>query len=288
MLFNNMIKNITNLFSKSILLYKVSRLDISESGIDDEGDPYVKLKDGTIFYGSKLPFPRPRFVQLYPLLPKKIKQCLRVECLQVAMDIVVRYVEQGLMYGGPRKQSHYKVKLNDRVSEMGAFQGFFSLRLAQLIGPSGSVVAIEPVSENFRVLEKNIAANNFQNIKAVHVGVWHERDTLEFSKRPGDGQSSSIDIHYDSAETFSMEVDSLDNIYSSCECFPDDFMVIQLNGAEINALRGLTLCKPKHMSIAARYDIHDENSALVIESELINRGYDVKVVKDDFVFASLL
>ena len=104
------------------MIRKVNHLKILSSGIDDEGDPFVKLENGTIFFGDNLKSNLDRY--LYKLLSTKTKQNLQSESLQVAVDIVIRYVEGGLKYGGPKKQSRYNVRPGDSVSEMGGYQGF--------------------------------------------------------------------------------------------------------------------------------------------------------------------
>lgn len=275
------------LASKAALIKKIDSLEISKSGIDAEGDPYVTLKDGTTFFGSKLPNPAPRYIFFFHLLSQRTKRTLCKECLIVAMDIVIRYVEQGLKYGGPKKQSRYTVKLGDKVSEMGGYQGFCSIKLAQQVGSEGRVIAIEPMQDNFRLLEKNRKANDLPQLITINSGVWNKTEDLTFSRKIGDGQSSSIDMKYDSGQSFEIKADSLDNIYRSIGVYPDDFMIIQLNGAEPKALEGLTLFKPKNICVAARYDTDSDDAALSIKHLLEARGYTVEIEDSDFVYATL-
>lgn len=264
---------------------KINHLNIKESGIDADGDPFVILADDTCFYGS--PLQPSMHNNFYKTLHPKTKTVLRYECTQVALDIMIRYVEGGLKYGGPKKQRRYQPKPGDRVAEMGAYQGFCSLKLAQQVGSGGSVVAIEPMPDNFRLLKKNKEANRLEQLTVVNRGVWDSARNLVFHRRVGDGQSSSIELTFENVEEFSVTADTLDNIFSEVNVKAEDFMVIQLNGAEINALRGLTSFKPKNLSIAARYDTEGEDAALAIKRELVERGYKVEINKKDFVFAQL-
>jgi len=264
---------------------KVDNLPLASSGLDNEGDPFVILKDGTTFFGS--PVSRKRDKVLYRILSNKTRKILKPECVQVAIDVMIRYYEGGLMYGGPRKQSRYEVKKGDKVAEMGAYQGFCSVKLAQQVGPQGHVVAIEPMPDNYRLLSKNMKANNLTQAHTVNKGVWDESKTLIFNRVKGDGQSSSVEMSYEDGDRFEVQADTLDSIFSEVGVYPSDFLIIQLNGAEINGLRGLRLFKPKNLTIAARYDTEGEDAAMVIEKELINRGYEVQIDQEDFLFAKL-
>ena len=243
------------------------------------------LGDGTTFFGSHVNANLDK--HFYKLLSSKTKRTLKYESLQVAVDIVIRYVEGGLQYGGPKKQSRYTVKKGDYVSEMGGYQGFCSVKLAQQVGSQGQVVSIEPMPDNFRLLQKNMKINNLDQVICVNRGVWDSTKELKFNRKKGDGQSSSIEMNYNDAEIISVPADTLDNIFSQQNTTANDFMIIQLNGAEINGLRGLSNFKPNYLSIAARYDTEGVDAARAIKELLEGRGYSVEIDREDFVFATL-
>lgn len=264
------------------IIEKVNQLPISDSGVDG-GDPFVKLENGTILFGARSRI----YDSAYRFLDKGIKSKLSKDCIQVAADVVIRYVEGGLQYSGPKKQSRYTVQAGDRVSEMGGYQGFCSVKLAQQVGPEGSVVAIEPMADNFRLLERNKHANQLDQLTVVNRAVWDTPKMVQFQRRKGDGQSSSVEMGYKDGDTYDVPAETLDQIYRNAGVEPVDFMIIQLNGAEINGLRGLTDFAPRHLSIAARYDTEGEDAALAIKKLLIERNYEVEIDQEDFVFAKL-
>src|ERR1051326_5056422 len=55
------------------------------------------------------------------------------------------------------------------VLDIGANIGYFSLLAASLVGPSGSVLACEPLLANIKVLAANRIANGFNNIEVLAV-----------------------------------------------------------------------------------------------------------------------
>ncbi|MDR9486519.1 FkbM family methyltransferase [Salibacter sp.] len=262
---------------------KVSNLNFSSAGIDDEGFSYVEY-DGLRFHGEKS-FDKDK--KYYKLLPRYVRNRLPFECFRTAQDIVIRYVEGGLKYGGPRKHDFYKVKAGDTVAEMGAFQGFYALKMCKTVGENGKMIAIEPLKDNLKFLKKNITYNKFENrCTIVPKGVWKEQTTLTFKRKTTDHQSGSI-VMEKGNEDISLPVDTLENIMQETHTNACNMMVIQLNGVEINALKGLNSFYPNNLAIAARYDQPGVDAVDEITSLLVNRGYKVNVEEERFIFAAL-
>lgn len=279
-----MLKTISFVRNKLSLTSKINALDIEKSGIDQDGDPYVKLRDGFIFYG---PHPRgEKDRKFYALLSSETKSKLLFECYGVAQDIVIRFNEGGLKYRGPKKNSIYEVKEGDTVAEMGAYMGFYSMKMAKICGPKGRVIAIEPMPNNLRFLKKNFEANGLTNCTVVPLGVWNKKDTLKFFRNQGDNQSGSALMEGENKELLEIPVDCLDNILADADVSHCHQMVIQLNGVEIEALEGLTKVLPQNLAIAARYDREGVNTIQHITDVLTSRGYEVKVLEKRYVFAS--
>lgn len=63
------------------------------------------------------------------------------------------------------------IRFRDVVLDVGAHIGYHTLTMARLVGDAGKVVAFEPDPTNFALLEKNIAANKYSNVKAIKKGV---------------------------------------------------------------------------------------------------------------------
>ena len=270
--------------NRLILIRKINKLRVDNAGVDNEGTPFIKLVNGPVFFGL------PSVAQMrkyYKLLPGKLQKMIPFECFTLANDIVIRYFEGGLKYGGPAKELYYNTKNGDVVAEMGSFLGHYTIYLSEKVGKNGRVIAIEPMSENIKILKKNICANNLKNVTIVSKGVWHHKDELHFSQRDEDNQSGSIMLDYKGGKTYNIPVDCLDNILRENDVKHVDFMLIQLNGVETNALNGLQNYKPTHLAIAARYNKDREDAPTIIKNILENRNYEVFMVKNKFVFASL-
>lgn len=261
---------------------KISSLHIGLAGTE-EGTPFVELDHGLRFYGLKV---QGKDKKYYKLLKRSTRKILPLECYRVALDIVIRYHEGGLKLGGPEKERYYKVKEGDTVAEMGAYMGYYTLYLAEKTGSSGKVVAIEPMPDNLAFLEKNVAYNKLGNVVVVKKGVWNKNDIQTFYQTGHDTQSASLVLDGKEKNVYNIEVNTLDKILEDHQVKHVDLMLIQLNGIEPEALEGLTIIKPEHMAIAARYNSDGAKPVPRIRKTLNDRNYTVKVVKRDYVYAS--
>jgi len=273
------------IYQRLRLTFLVNELEIQDSGNDTDGDFFITLKNGKKFFGPKS---RTKDKKFYRLLSRKTKEKLIFEAFGIAIDIIIRYQEGSLKLGGPAKELYYKASIGDVVAEMGAYQGFYTMYLSENVGSEGKIIAIEPIEQNLRFLRKNISSNRIENVEIIPFGVWKENAKLQFERRENDMQSSSADLTYKNDSTsFEIEVKTLDTILKSSNVESIDFMLIQLNGAELNALLGLKNFKPKNFSIAARYNVSDSDMVKEIVTLLGERSYDVKVIEKNYIFAKL-
>jgi len=59
----------------------------------------------------------------------------------------------------------------DTFVDVGANVGHLPLLASQAVGPSGSVIAIEPHSRTFEFLRQNVDLNNFRNVRLINAAV---------------------------------------------------------------------------------------------------------------------
>lgn len=272
------------IYNKIRITKKINDLSIVKAGVDTDETPYVQLGNKLYFYGFKS---SDKDLKYYRLLLKKTKEILPFICFRVAQDIVIRYYEGGLKLGGPKKEEYYKVKPADVVAEMGAYQGFYTMYLAEKAGKYGTVIAIEPFEENLFFLRKNILSNELSNVIIVNRGVWKEKAELTFFRSGDDMQSGSIKLQNGNKNKIEIPVDSLDNILKENNISEVNFMIIQLNGAEKEAILGMTNYKPLNIAIAARYKSEGESVAGSLASILGDRNYMVRILKRNYIYAEL-
>ena len=123
------------------------------------------------------------------------------------------------------------------VLDIGANIGFFSLLAASIVGEKGSVFAFEPNPENTKMIEASRRLNGFDNITIVQAAVGKDIDLLVYNADHTNGTTSQLYEETD-ALLSSTTVPSLplDRIIDKDR--PIDFIKIDIEGAEYNAIRG--------------------------------------------------
>jgi FkbM family methyltransferase len=130
-----------------------------------------------------------------------------------------------------------RVKPGMTVAEIGANVGFFTLLFSGLAGPAGRVLAFEPDPENFRLLEKNAAANGRANISCRRAAVSAKAGTLKLylsGENRGDHRVYDCGDGRPCVQTPAVSLDG--------ELGPGgraDFIKMDIQGAEYKALLGM-------------------------------------------------
>ncbi len=79
----------------------------------------------------------------------------------------------------------------DYVVDIGANLGFFSMLAASIVGETGRVYAIEPNDANVKLLESARAANGFDNVLVMQIGLSDKIETLFLYSLEGDGATGN-------------------------------------------------------------------------------------------------
>jgi FkbM family methyltransferase len=82
------------------------------------------------------------------------------------------------------------VREGDTVIDGGANIGFFTIYLAQLVGPKGNVIAIEPGQNNIWKLEENVRLNKLKNVEIIRKPLWLDHSEVTLYMRQEGGRNS--------------------------------------------------------------------------------------------------
>lgn len=86
------------------------------------------------------------------------------------------------------------VKPGDTVLDLGANVGYFTLIAAALTGPTGKVVAYEPIPANLEALRRNVELNRLENVEIVAAAVSDREGTAEINVDSGDQNASLVSV----------------------------------------------------------------------------------------------
>jgi len=122
--------------------------------------------------------------------------------------------------------------------DVGANVGLFSVALAQAVGPTGRVVAIEPYPESIEHLIENLRRNAIDNVVVVPMAVGATTGTGRFipSLDP-----ALIQVEATAAEAGStVAIATLDDLWRDLGSPSVSVLKIDVEGSEVGVLRGAT------------------------------------------------
>lgn len=245
-------------------------LEFESVGIEN-GLTKLVLSNGRTFYG----FPsRVKHISLYFTFADIVPRGVKAETYAACLDAVVRYQRGG--------QYKYFPGPGGVVIEGGAYIGYKAVRMAEIVGPGGKVVAIEIGRRNFEVLRMNVQVNGLSEvIVPLHCGIWKERGTMEAHFEYANAYHlATPDEHDFCTATETVPTDTLDGIMDAQNLDVVDFLNLQLNGAEFEALEGLNkrFKDVKVLRVAAYYTRNGVRQVDPIVALLKERGCKILMV----------
>jgi FkbM family methyltransferase len=125
------------------------------------------------------------------------------------------------------------IKEGHVVFDVGAHVGFYTLLSSHLVGSKGRVVAFEPIPENLNYLRQHVEINSVKNVKIIEAAVSDRHGQDRLSRGP----SSSM-WHRDAQGELEVRAVSLDELVLSAELPPPNVIKMDIEGAEVLALKG--------------------------------------------------
>jgi FkbM family methyltransferase len=283
------------------LATEINKLQIKDSGVDQDGTPWVKLADDSIFFGLA---PSEDQLTLYNLLKNKIKHITK-DVFGVVFDIVTRYLLPRSLpgesvnnpskympirdplndYNFPQKKRNQIAKLfrpkeGDVYVDIGAFLGFGTMRIARLVGSTGRVIAFESDPKNLELFQRNMEANGFDNVTIVPKAVASQSGDGHFYRSEGTINSLNSwvlnNLGYEGLETIDVKVISVDDALETLAINTVDLVNITINGGEVDALQGMkkTLNRSENIRItlAGWYYLSDDKKVCDVAVPLLKRA----------------
>ncbi len=162
---------------------------------------------------------------------------------------------------------NYRLRKNDVVVDAGAYNGLFAVYAALKVGPNGRVIAFEPDPYSAFILSKNIRLNQLRNVTVIKKGLFSGKSRVKFDVQ---GVGSRLQIYNRNIPTINyIEVDSLDNILADLKVKKVNFIKMDIECAEIEALKG---CKKTikdnhniHLAIASYHLVNGKRTSYALE-----------------------
>lgn len=261
------------------------------AGITETNHPFVEY-DGIRFHRFPLEAPRhnSKLGVDKGLDDYGFADCLESSIVQILKDISFRH----LANRGVVPHMHCDIRPGDVVVEAGAYLGYYSMYFCKRVGPAGHVYGIELQPDCHAVLAKNFAVNFPGSATAINFGVLDREGVAEAFCHKNHANSFRSDVllkacHAPMEDFARVQVptNSLENIFRDFEVPEIKLLTVQVNGAEVEAIRGLgdSFARVENLFVAAPYG-HDGGDNVAAVRELIEaRGFDVRIEGRTGVFA---
>ena len=156
--------------------------------------------------------------------------------------------------------------------DIGANVGYFSLLAAKLVGPEGRVYAFEPLPRNIEFLRKHIKINKFENIEVVDAAVSDHSGEAHFDL----GASSAMG-HLADSGGIQVRMVALDEMLEAGELRPPNYMKVDVEGAEYEALKGARKVLEQFHPVLF-LDTHQREAHLPTIELLQSLGYEFEIL----------
>jgi len=162
---------------------------------------------------------------------------------------------------------------NSVVFDIGANVGYFSLLAAVLTGTEGKVYAFEPLPRNVQFLRQHVALNHLENrIEVIEAAVSDREGEAHFDL----GASTAMGHLADSGE-ITVQMVTLDHMLETGELRPPDYMKVDVEGAEYEALSGARHILENHRPILF-LDTHNRQAHELTVKLLQETGYRFEIL----------
>ncbi len=180
---------------------------------------------------KKLPFLHKLFLKIYPNIQTSTNQTYQIP-LNSTLTVTPQNTGIGTFLSikgeyepAETKLFLEKVQEGNTVFDIGANIGYYTVLASKKVGPKGKVYSVEPLNSAVKLLKQNILENKLSNVSLLHTATGHKKTTISISFED---------------ETQKTPVTTVDNIVQENGVKTIDFMVMDIEGGEVNALKGAT------------------------------------------------
>jgi len=179
--------------------------------------------------------------------------------------------------------------------DIGSHIGIFTIFFAKTSGKTGKVIAFEPNPDTYIKIKKNVELNGLDNVQILNVGIGDKQEIKTLVVRrnmPGTGSmEKNIQLHMlkeRKAKSLQVKVYTLDGCIEANKLPKPDFIKIDIEGMEYNALLGMAETISKYKP-SIYIEIHGTDKESKIENIqrivkfLVLRGYFIYHVESEKV-----
>ena len=166
-----------------------------------------------------------------------------------------------------------EIKPGDVFFDICANVGYYTILASKLVGPTGTVVACEPLVRNISFLERHVEANRSKNVRVLAFACSNENSMTSFSPGENTATGHISTVNGNNGPSVLVPTITVDTMAQKMGLRPN-VLKIDVEGAEMDVLRGAgKVLADAHPKIFLSTHSNDLRTACL--SLLEERGYDV-------------
>jgi FkbM family methyltransferase len=134
------------------------------------------------------------------------------------------------------------VKPGDFVADLGANIGMYAFEFSELVGPTGKVYSVEPITSNFEVLESVVRKRGLTNVQIYRAAIGSRTGRQEMIIPNATGFTGFYSAHFnrggEEGNIETVDVFALDDLWRQNGMRNLDFIKADVAGAELDVITG--------------------------------------------------
>lgn len=164
----------------------------------------------------------------------------------------------------------YKLKKGNIVIDAGSYSGLFSIYASKKVGPEGKVIAFEPDPYNYAIIKRNLKLNKIINVILLKKGLFDKDTIVPFDIQGISSTIVTLNGPWKDQKTINKaEVVALDNELKRLKIKTVDFIKMDIEGAEIEAVNGakqtIKTSPNIHFAIASYHIVNEKQTREYLE-----------------------
>ena len=181
-------------------------------------------------------------------------------------------------------EKYFKPSSGTVVVDAGANSGCFTVRAALLVGEGGRILAFEPSTSNFKLLQENVSLNHLTNVTLFHCGLGESEGEATLNLYDDPGGNTFLPARDEDGERMSAigkertKLRTIDGVVSELGVDRVDLLKIDTEGFELPILKGAQkVIRSYHPRIVGEAHSEFSEGGDAILEFLKRLGYEGKV-----------
>ena len=179
------------------------------------------------------------------------------------------------------KMPSFLPKKNNVIIDLGANEGYSVLKTKE-IAPKSKTIAVEPNSTAFRILKKNVEANNLKNVILVNKAVTSRNGKISFEVVKGRSEVGAVNVYKkfrrkDRLKKITVSSITLEELCKKYKVDKIDLLKMDVEGSEVDILKSSKNILPKIKKSIIEYHLAQRTKDRVIKLMVKNNFKLVKI-----------